>query len=346
MKKMLVIVSLISISVFAQFKPPEGFWRGTWFNNTFGTTDSAFMTSSVDESSNTLEIILDLDGNVFGGSDPDPVTMTGPYDENGFSVSGNSPTYGDIFITGSSDGTITGRLPNVPNPNIDSTTLAGTFNADTVALTYLIYFGGSVFANGVINMVRDTTVVVPVELFSFSASIIDNYVELTWVTATEINNAGFDIERKDALNKKWEVIHFVEGFGTSTEMRNYSFVDKEVYPGKYSYRLKQVDYNGSYEYSNVVEVNINLPAKYELLQNYPNPFNPSTTIQFTLPEESFTKLEIFNVVGEKIETLVSETLSAGIHKYEWNAENLVSGVYFYRLTSDNFVQIKKLVLMK
>ena len=346
MKKMLVIVSLISISVFARFKPPEGFWRGTWFNNTFATTDSAFMTSNVDESSSTLEIILDLNGNVFGGSDPDPVTMTGPYDANGFNVSGNSPTYGDIFISGFSDGTITGRLPNVPNPNIDSTTLAGTFNSDTVALTYLIYFGSSVFANGVINMVRDTTVIVPVELISFSASVIDNHVELKWITATEINNAGFNVERKDALNKKWEVIHFVKGFGTSTEIRNYSFVDKEVYTGEYSYRLKQVDYDGSYEYSNVVEVNIKLPTEYELLQNYPNPFNPSTTIQFTLPEESFTKLEIFNVVGGKIETLVSKTLSAGIYKYKWDAAGYSSGVYFYRITAGNFVQTKKLLLMK
>ncbi len=346
MKKMLVIVSLITISVFAQFVPPVGFYRGTWHNNTFGTSDSAFMTINADGGSSMLEIILDLNGNVFGGSDPAPVTMTGPYDANGFSVSGNSPTYGDLFITGYSDGTITGRLPNVPNPNIDSTTLAGTFNADTVALTYLIYNGGSVYANGVINMVKDTTVVVPVELISFSASIIDNYVELKWVTATEVNNAGFDIERKNAMNEKWKVIHFVKGFGTSTEIRNYSFVDKEVTPGKYSYRLKQVDYEGSYEYSNVVEANIKLPAKYELLQNYPNPFNPSTTIQFNLPKESFTKLEIFNVVGEKVETLVSEPLSVGIYKYKWDAGGYSSGVYFYRITTGNFVQTKKLLLTK
>ncbi len=157
---LLLIVFSFSSTYSQTFDPTplEGFWRGTWYNITFSSTDSAFLDINVDEVNNTLSMTLDLDGNVFGGSDPDPVTMTGNYDENGFSITGNSPTYGDMYFTGDAAGFINGRLPNVPNPAIDSTTMNGTYTINNIVLYYLVYFtGGGGTANGIISLEKDQT---------------------------------------------------------------------------------------------------------------------------------------------------------------------------------------------
>ncbi len=136
----------------------EGSWRGIWLNQTFSTTDSAFLNVNVDETTNSLTLILDLDGNVFGGSDPDPATMTGSYDSNGFIATGNSPTYGDMIFSGDAAGNINGRLPAVPNPSIDSTTLIGIYTTSFISLSYTVYFtGGSGTAVGIINLNKDST---------------------------------------------------------------------------------------------------------------------------------------------------------------------------------------------
>ena len=152
--------TLFSNCLYAQFNAGdfEGSWRGTWFNNTFGSTDSAFLSVSIDQGASTLEAVLDLDGNVFGGSDPDPVTLTGMYDNNGFSATGTSSTYGDIFLSGDANNNMNGRMPDVPNPGIDSTTLAGMYNETNIDLAYIVYFvGGGSTADGVINLVKDPT---------------------------------------------------------------------------------------------------------------------------------------------------------------------------------------------
>jgi hypothetical protein len=157
---LLLIVFSFSSTYSQTFDPTplEGSWRGIWLNLTFSTTDSAFLNIDVDEINNTISMVLDLDGGVFGGPDPDPATMTGTYDQNGFSVTGTSPTYGDMFFAGDAAGFISGRMPNVPNPSIDSTTLSGTYTIQLISLGYLVYFtGGGGTANGIINIYKDST---------------------------------------------------------------------------------------------------------------------------------------------------------------------------------------------
>lgn len=185
----------------------------------------------------------------------------------------------------------------------------------------------------------------PVELKSFSASVVDGFVNLSWSTATETNNRGFEIQRK-VTGSDFVNIGFVEGKGTSTQLQNYSFVDNDVQAGKYQYRLKQIDLDGSYSFSNVVEVITN-PTEYNLAQNYPNPFNPNTTISFSLAKESNVNLKIYNLLGQEIISLVNnEFMTAGSYSYKFDASLLASGTYIYRLEAGDFVQTKKMTLTK
>lgn len=187
--------------------------------------------------------------------------------------------------------------------------------------------------------------IVPVELTSFNASVNGNNVLLKWTTATEINNAGFDIERKTS-NNDWRKIGFVAGSGTTTENRSYSFSDKNLTKGKYQYRLRQVDFDGTYEYSKTVEVDVVSPSKFELAQNYPNPFNPTTSISFTIPQSGNVKLSVYNLLGQEISTLINEYREAGTYDVEFNAVNLNSGVYLYKLESNGLTLTKKMTLLK
>jgi hypothetical protein len=192
-------------------------------------------------------------------------------------------------------------------------------------------------------------VYIPVELTSFTTSVIDNDVTLIWNTATELNNKGFEIERSSVTNihvLEWENIGYVPGFGTTTEPRSYSFLDCDLEMGKYSYRLKQIDFDGSFEYSDEIEVEISIPVEYELAQNYPNPFNPSTKISWQLPVGSHQTLKIYDVLGNQVATLVDEYKQAGTYEVEWDATGLPSGIYFYQLKADSFVETKKMVLIK
>lgn len=190
--------------------------------------------------------------------------------------------------------------------------------------------------------------ILPVELTSFTANATDNYVTLNWSTATETNNSGFQIERKNGNN--FELLGFVAGNGTTTERQNYSFVDKNLNPGKYTYRLKQIDYNGQFEYSSLVETEI-LVKEFSLAQNYPNPFNPSTKISFNLSVDSKVKLGIYNLLGEQVSQVLNSDLSSGTHSIVFDASNLNSGVYFYKLEASgidgqSFTSTKKMILTK
>ena len=185
----------------------------------------------------------------------------------------------------------------------------------------------------------------PVELTSFAASTNAKAVLLKWNTATELNNFGFSIERKTA-NTNFVKIGFVHGSGNSSTPKEYSFADNTVSAGKYAYRLKQIDNDGSYKYSKVVEVNISSPAAFALDQNYPNPFNPNTTISYALPSSSNVKLIIYNSLGQEVQILVNGFEAAGIHKVNFNALNLTSGMYFYKIEAGSFSQVKKMILLK
>ena len=193
-------------------------------------------------------------------------------------------------------------------------------------------------------------VLVPVELTSFGASSNDGEVILTWSTATETNNRGFEIQRRSGNNTLTKIA-FVEGYGTTTEGHNYSYSDTNIKPGKYQYRLKQFDLNGNYNYSEIIEANLELPSEFILEQNYPNPFNPGTSIQYAVSSRQFVTLKIYDVLGNEITTLVDEFKPAGKYEVEFsakggNAYNISSGVYFYRLQAGNYIDTKKMTLLR
>lgn len=193
--------------------------------------------------------------------------------------------------------------------------------------------------------------VIPVELSAFSASVESNTVLLNWKTASELNNSGFEVQRtrlhsQTVNDADWQKIGFVPGFGTSSEPRSYSLTDKNLSSGTYVYRLKQIDYNGNFEYSQIIEVEIKNPLSFSLEQNYPNPFNPVTTIKYSIPEDELVQLTVFNMLGETVKQLVNEKQAAGDYHVLFNAEDLPSGVYIYRIKAGQFNAFKKLILMK
>lgn len=199
------------------------------------------------------------------------------------------------------------------------------------------------------------TTPLPVELSTFKVNAVEGAkAQLEWETASETNNYGFEIERTIVSNNtesyKWEKIGFVEGHGNSNSPKLYSFTDKNPTGGsKFAYRLKQIDIDGAFDYSDAVEVEV-LPAKFELLPNYPNPFNPTTLIKFSLPEDTKLAINIYNILGEKVITLVNEEFKAGYHQVQFNSNsnglNLSSGLYIYSIESKNFTQVKKMILLK
>lgn len=188
---------------------------------------------------------------------------------------------------------------------------------------------------------------VPVEFASFNAITDNNTVTLQWTTATEINNKGFEIEKQESKSDKWNSIGFVNGRGTTTEVNSYTFTENDIASGKYIYRLKQIDYDGSFTYSKEIEVDVNgLPVEFGLYQNFPNPFNPSTVISFSIPQDEHVTLKVYDILGNEITTLLNEPKQAGVHQIEFSGKGLASGAYFYKLNSGEFTQVKKFILSR
>ena len=185
---------------------------------------------------------------------------------------------------------------------------------------------------------------IPVELISFTGHFINEGIKLHWTTSSEKNNYGFEIERTQ--NSKWEVIGFAEGNGTTAGQNNYSFTDQDISSGIYKYRLKQIDFDGTFEYSNIIEVEIEIPEKFKLFQNYPNPFNPTTVISWQSPVSSHQTLKVYDLLGREVASLVDEFKPAGSYEVEFDASGLNSGVYYYKLKTDFFTGVKKLMLIK
>lgn len=188
----------------------------------------------------------------------------------------------------------------------------------------------------------------PVELISFKSLIINNKIKLSWQTATEINNMGWDIERKriDEKSSDWKKIGFVAGAGNSNSIREYEFIDKSAVYGKYAYRLKQIDFDGKFEYSNEIEANLNFaPQNFELYA-YPNPFNPSTNIRFSLPEASNVNISVYNMLGQIVTTLANGTYEAGSYEILFDANELRSGIYIALMKTDKASVSQKIMLIK
>jgi hypothetical protein len=195
----------------------------------------------------------------------------------------------------------------------------------------------------------------PVELISFSGSVYGSIVELKWETATEINNYGFEVQRNNpplsplprGEENGWVTIGFIDGHGNSNSPKQYSFSDESVTKGNYSYRLKQIDLDGKFEYSGVIEMEIDTsPKEFSLAQNYPNPFNPTTTIKYQIPNAGNVSLKIFDVLGAEVMTLVNAAKAQGRYEVSFDASKLAGGVYIYRIQSNDFVASRKMMLLK
>jgi len=195
---------------------------------------------------------------------------------------------------------------------------------------------------------EDTT---PVELSSFQVQYapnsVNNALALNWQTASETNNLGFEVERSIATDDNWKKIAFLQGFGTTASAKFYEYIDDEATTkGVYYYRLKQIDTNGEFSYSEVVEFEVSAPNEFALKQNYPNPFNPSTRIVFQLKEDVDVNLAVYDLLGREVATVVSEPMKAGTHQITFDAGDLSAGVYFYSLKAGSFTEMKKMTLIK
>ena len=207
--------------------------------------------------------------------------------------------------------------------------------------------GGGTSSSGIINAP------LPVQLSSFTSSVNVRNIKLNWITASEQNNSGFDIERTEtgSSNSGYRKIGFVTGNGTKNTPTNYSYEDKNLNTGKYQYRLKQIDNNGNFEYHNLNGIaEIGIPAKFNLSQNYPNPFNPTTKINFDIPNDSRVNITIYDVSGRDVRTIVNEYKNAGYYTVQFDASGMSSGVYFYRLSiggnNSSSIITKKLTVIK
>jgi len=220
----------------------------------------------------------------------------------------------------------------LPNPFTKVFAYVGTTNTDiTTPQTHSI------------NIANDP---LPVELASFTAVTNRNNVTLNWATSKETNNQGFEVERSLVGANSWAKVGTVTGNGTTTETKSYSFTER-VTTGNYSYRLKQIDFNGNFEYHNLSsEVNVGVPSEFAMSQNYPNPFNPSTKIDYDIATDGAVSVVLFDMSGREVAKLVNEFKTAGYYTVNFNASNLSSGMYFYRISAANFAQTKKMVLVK
>ncbi len=192
----------------------------------------------------------------------------------------------------------------------------------------------------------------PVELTNFTASENSHCIQLNWTTATEIDNYGFEVERaspSSVTNKTliWSKCGFIEGHGNSNSQKEYSFIDEPVFLGNYQYRLKQIDTDGSFIYSKIIEVEFGkIPTEYVLKQNYPTPFNPTTVISYAIPTNSFVSVKVYDLLGNLIATLVNCNQEAGIYMVSFTANKLSNGIYFYRISVNDFLATKKMLLIK
>jgi hypothetical protein len=235
--------------------------------------------------------------------------------------------------------------------------IPGTYVADTSSNSYYVLsstvalsdtmqgYRIDLYTINFLNNANTNYPFLPVELTTFTASTTSKGVELRWTTATEKNNAGFNVERSSDKSS-WSIVKFVNGSGTSNSPKNYYYLDNNVSAGTNYYRLKQIDNDGTSKYYQIIETAGITPSQYELFQNYPNPFNPTTKISFSLVKPGMVTLTVYNAIGQKVYSFTNSYSSAGIYDVEFNGANLPSGIYYYKLEADGFDQVKKMTLVK
>ncbi|MBI2416750.1 MAG: DUF3494 domain-containing protein [Ignavibacteriales bacterium] len=238
------------------------------------------------------------------------------------------------------------------NSIVEGTILANTsITANNLAVLHGRLLAGAVTVTGTVTLSSNT--VVPVELTSFTAVISNSKVRLNWNTATEVNNSGFEIQRSplssrgsDSQNYKWMAISFIAGAGNSNSSKDYSYIDDNARYGKFAYRLKQIDNDGNFSLSNIINVDLGTSNKYSLGQNYPNPFNPTTKIDFNISTAGRVSLKVFNTLGNEEITLVNGHFEPGTYSIELNANKFNSGIYFYTLQTDGYKKTLKMIVVK
>jgi hypothetical protein len=283
-------------------------------------------------------------------------------------TSGNLPNSSiNYFISPNFPGTKILKMKLTTNGHIwNCVPLNLKFKLGAAPNTFLAYFvpnppgpdsANPQYAQSLLDTVNNQYVVegewycLPVEMENFISKVSGNNVELIWTTATETNNQCFDIERSVSNSDEWKKIGTVQGCGTTTDPRDYKFKDRGVVTGQYTYRLKQIDYNGTENYHELSDdVIVGIPTAYSLSQNYPNPFNPATKINYELPNNGKVSILLYDISGREVAKLVNEVKTAGYYTVEFNGANLSSGTYFYRINAEgsgqNFVTTKKMVLLK
>lgn len=240
---------------------------------------------------------------------------------------------GGVFLSTNNGATWATANSGLTNTNVRAFAVSG---ANIFAGTY----GGMVFSAAAATL--------PVEITGFRVIVEGSEVQVIWRTETEVNNYGFGIERRVTNREpaKWDMVCFVIGSGTSSSPNDYSFLDHDLFPGTYRYRIKQIDRDGSFSYHGDLQVEIVGPGKFTLGQNFPNPFNPITTIRYSLPTTSNVRLTIYNMLGQVMSKLVNEQQSAGWKEVQWDATGVASGLFFYKLQAGNFVEVKKMLVVR
>lgn len=332
------ITSPVAVRYIAYDDDNDAFWVGSWADNP----------TLVSRTGTVLATITTTTSSQYGAA-YDNVSPGGPFlwvfDQGG----GICPGSLMIIQYSVASGTATGVSYDACNDLSDG--IAGGLCSFTNFVPGKFSIGGIEQANVGDDtfFIYEVADVVPVELTSFTATANSGVVLLNWSTASETNNNGFEVQRGNGTDLK--TIGFVKGIGTTTKSHSYSFTDQDVNPGTYTYRLKQIDFNGSFSYSQSINATVEAPRIYSLEQNYPNPFNPNTIINFNLATDSKVTLNVYNVLGQQVDELLNSNLAAGFHTINFNASNLNSGVYFYRLEANgingkSFVSIKKMILTK
>ena len=251
---------------------------------------------------------------------------------------------------------------NASGVSPDVTVSGGVLSGDVISASANVLVPGGITYSGVtevlqllvlgrttpgIRTAQITWGALPVELSAFTASVNLRNVDLHWKTTSEVNNSGFEVERLTVGTETWNKVGFVQGNGNTTVARDYYFSDRNLESGKYNYRLKQIDFNGNFEYHYLnSDVFIGTPGQFSLNQNYPNPFNPETKISFQIPVEGFVTLKVFDNSGKTVAVLVNENLPSGYHIANFNASSLSSGVYFYKIETAGFTKVMKMALVK
>ncbi len=355
------------IAISSQYTPTPNIHRSTdegvtWTDITSNVTNAGFTGTNIQRviadpvSANTFYITRASYGS-------GQVIKTANFGTNWTNVSGNLPLVpvNDLFIDpantnhlyagndfgvywttngGTSWSKLSNGMPFVPVLDFDFYSNAGTR-----------YLRAATHGRGVYELNIDSPL--PVELSSFTAKALrSGGIKLDWRTETEVDNYGFEIERSqkstDKSQTEWENIGFVEGHGNSNSPKEYSYKDEVIKYGSYAYRLKQIDTDGDFEYSKVIEVDAgNIPNGFVLEQNYPNPFNPITTIKFALAETQKAELKVFDILGNEVAKVFNGIADGGkIYEAVFNAENFSSGIYFYRLKTEKRTENRKMLLLK